>query len=463
MRKFVLLFLAFVLLFGCEDAKGPALGGGVIDVEDLTFNIEISTVTPIVYNEGRLTVCLTSNRSKIRIGSITSEFEFPDIEPGAIYDINGTLSFSSATVLNQEEGEGCFSMTVIDDVSGESRELSVTYTKTTDYEIRPSSITLTNNNLSISMDESVEIGYSINPVQSHGNISIKRVDIYDTVLSYELDTEKSVITVTGGSVGGKARLKAYAVADTNVCTYLDLYVKHRVALELDIKSTGDGLDVFWRRMPTKATARLVTWNGKIDEGNSQKYDLSIKEFTLPTEYKASFYVNINTNQVGRECKYFRGGNDKKKWRDDIKWVTSSKKYSQWGEKHTAVQWSWYKHIKNINRYSTYKSTKNLTDELITDQPGYQTLPLLLKHFRDNNDYRWTSNDGNVGAKFNNGWWTESAWQLYYITVENIVFDRDRLDLEYVFHRYRMKVNDAYYSGKYYWCNVDQGSWAIKVE
>lgn len=462
-RHLLSVILAVVTVMGCEDSVGPAIGGGVIDAEDVSFNAELTVDTPMVFNEGHLVVTLTTNRQQIIIASIFSEFKFGDIRPGTPYDVNKSLSFSSDIAEIKQDGEGSITLIVVDPITNTSKELTATYQKTTEYEIKPQSISLSKTNLSISMNEECELTYSINPVQAHCNLLVKKEGIYGADLSYEIDAENSKIYLKGGSQGGKERLKIYSVADTNVCAYVDVYVKHRVALELDIKSTGSSMYVFWREMPIQATARLVTWSGEIND-NFDISTITFKEFTLPTQYKASFYVNINSSQVGWNNIYFFGCNEKYKWNTSITWGANSGQYSQWGESHNAIHWSYWKHIKDTPRVSTYRSTKNLVEELNTDQPGYRALNDLLVNLQNHNENRWTSNNGKTGENFNNGWWNENVrWKLYYITVEDIVYDKDKLDMEYVFHRYRTKVNGTFFSGAYYWHAVDNGSWAIKLE
>ena len=73
-RHLLSVILAVVTVMGCEDSVGPAIGGGVIDAEDVSFNAELTVDTPMVFNEGHLVVTLTTNRQQIIIASIFSEF-----------------------------------------------------------------------------------------------------------------------------------------------------------------------------------------------------------------------------------------------------------------------------------------------------------------------------------------------------------------------------------------------------
>ena len=470
MKKFIIILLAVLFVtISCDDNLGGS-GKGKIQVTDLTFDASLSTPTPIVYNEGKLILELKTNRSKIKILSVVSEYNFPEIVPGQEYEINRSLSFTSEKVVVTEDGQGSAILTVYDEKTEETKELTLEYKKTTEFEIKPTSIAVSKNNLSISMDEELEIEYTVNPVQAHANIGIKRIDMYDSDIKYDVDHENRKIKLTGGNNGGKVRFKAYSVADTNVCTYIDAYVKHRVALELDIKSTGSGLYVFWVQMPTQAQARLVKWEGDIM--NSPSYDITIKEFGLPTEYKATFYVNISTSQVKMDSRYFFGGDispndstDAKKWNTDIKYATGAKHYWQWGEEHSGPAWCRYKYVRDYYRYSTYKKNKNITDILQTDQPGYSDLPVLLNALQENNHYRWVCENahGYTDTRFKVGWWNYNCWQVYYITVEDIVYDKSKLDLDYVFHRYRTRnASGVYESGEYYWMSVDKPEWAVKI-
>ena len=475
MKRFIYILLAVLFsTISCDDQLGGT-GKGKIQVTDLTFEASLSTPTPIVYNEGKLILELKTNRSKIKILSVVSEYNFPEIVPGQEYEINKSLSFTSEKVAVTEDGQGSAILTVYDEKTEETKELTLEYKKTTEFEIKPTSIAVSKNNFSISMDEELEIEYTVNPVQAHANIGIKRIDMYDSDIKYDVDHENRKIKLTGGNNGGKAQFKVYSVADTNVCSYIDMYVKHRVAIELDIKSIGneseeESLFVFWVAMPVHAKTRLVKWEG--DLTNSPSHEIKIKEFTLPTEYKATFYVNISTGQTKLESRYFFGGDvspdsteDAKKWNTNIQYDTGARQYSQWGESHTGPTWSRFSWVQKYYRYSTYKTAKNQMDELTTNQPGYRELPVLLNALQENNAYRWVSKKahGYADSKFQVGWWMYNPWTVYYITVEDIVYDKSKLDLEYIFHKYRMRnANGGHESGTYYWAEADKQDWAEKV-
>ena len=462
----IMAFLAASV--SCEKAgpQGNGGSGGGIGAEDLTLELELTTETPMVYNGGTLVIKIKTNRSKLKVVKFVSEFKFPEINVDQTYDnIVDEITFVSEPVSIYSEGEGEARITLYDEVLKENRELSVSYYRTTEDAVMPKSITLSANDISLSRDETVNIGYTVIPAEAKRSVGVRRVDYYDSSLTYTNDTESGSIRLTGGKRGGKVRLKVYAVADTTVYTYLDLYVRHRVALELDIKSTGNDVHVFWKEMPTSATARLVTWVGEIDENNSLSADVSFSDFSYGLPVKATFYVNISTDQAGRESKYFYGGNKDYVWNPAIK-MGGEKYYGQgskWSkEKHTGTQWSWFNKITDIKRYSNY-SAKTKAESVEISQPKSYDLPVLLGYLQANNDYRWWSNNWKTGPNFNNGGWNTTGWKLYYITVEDLVYDKSKMDLVYIFHRYRLKVNGTYYSGSYYWKNADQGSWAEKVE
>ena len=464
----ILLASAFLAAPSCEK---PTIGVNdgqhtVIGAEDLTLELELTTETPVVYNEGNLVVKITTNRKQLTVVKYTSEFEFPEIQAGDTYEMINEISFTSKTAVVSENGEGEFKITVYDKLLDKNIDLAVTYSKTTDYAVMPTSITLSMNDFSISRGEKISVGYSVFPAEAKGNIGVKRVDNLDTELEYSNDTRSAAIRLTGGATGGKVRLKVYAVADTTVFTYLDLYVKHRVALELDIKSNDH---IFWRDMPTSVTARLVSWVGDINENNKQegKDVVSLKEFAYPYNVKATCYVNILSSQAGRESKYFYGGNKAKVWNTQIK--MGGTKYFQWGETKTGTNWSKMREIDGVKRYSTYTSSKTKAGIIEIAGPGYHTVPELLTFLQDNNDYRWVSDNGKLytNSEFKNGAWYDSKWSTYYITVEDLVYDKTKLDLVYVFHLYRLQIkSDSFYrpySGYYYWDNADDRSWVQKVQ
>lgn len=458
---------AYLAVSSCEKPTIGANNGQhpTIGAEDVTLELEITTETPVVYNEGNLVVKIITNRKELTVVKYVSEFDFPEIQIGDTYEIINEITFTSKPTAISENGEGEFRITVYDKLLDENIDLAVNYSKTTDYAVMPRSITLSKTDFSISRGEKISVGYTVFPPEANGNIGVKRADNLDTELEYTNNPRSSTINLTGGATGGKVRLKVYAIADTTVFTYLDLYVKHRVALELDIKSSDY---VFWRDMPTSVTARLVSWVGDIDEKNKQegKNVVSFKEFAYPYYVKATCYVNILSSQAGRESKYFFGGNAAKVWNTQIK--MGGTKYYQWGDTKTGTNWSKKREIDDIKRYSTYTSSKTAAGIIEIDEPGYHQVPKLLTFLQDNNDYRWVSDNDKLytNSEFKNGSWYDSKWSTYYITVEDLVYDKTKLDIVYVFHLYRLQIkSDSFYrshSGDYYWDHADDRSWVQKA-
>lgn len=422
---------------------------GTFNVKAKSFSVTASVSTVIYGKESTLLVTLKDgdDASYDIIYSVdkgTQMKKTASLVKGTAYSISlGKCSEGSHSVAGTVKRS---------DGLGSEKSFSVTYK--VDADLSPDEVVFSKNKFSVSMDQSISVTVKIDPVGANQLFTVERYDSGSAKATFTVSG--NTITVKGGSTGGQVKLKVASKEDSDVWEYLTFYVKHRVALALDIKSQGQ--KGRWAAVTSSASLKVVKWTGTISPTDASMSGVTLYDFSdEKPSYKADVYIHANPLSI--QCYSLHGNQPYYEF-------DTNTDYTYDGITQSGRQWCLWKNrvlIKSNINASPFKA-----QSVSTSSTTY-TLSSLLSYLQYNNNWRkwhdgWSDWWYNPSSPGKNNASNGDPWSSFYLSVTNLDFDWDKYDVEYIFHLYRTKPGGSWYSHAdgYWWQIVDSGNWAVPV-
>lgn len=431
---------------------------GKFEVAEKRFAVKASVGTVIYGNVSTLSLTLTSGEDtsydvKYSVDKGTMSSTKLDMVKGTSKNISlgkcSTGSHSVSGTVTRTDGLGS--------------EVAFTASFTVDPDLSPDEVVFSRNDFSISMDESVTVTAKVTPTGANQGITVTRKDSGSAKITYSVSG--NTITLKGGATGGSVRLKVASSEDESVYEYLEVFVKHRVAIVLDV--TSKATEGPWQLMPTSASMKFVTWTGTVSPSDPTMKGVVLSDFTERYSYKASVY--IHANPVSMASISLKGDQPNFYWDTGTDWTYN-------GKTQSGRQWCLWSNRIRVKSNITSSPCKAASVSTLTNSK--YNLKTLVNPETDN---KKTVDQGYLIWNNNHRKWYDgvrtwiysanspgkdepstNAWKAFYMTVSDIELNWDELDVKYIFHMYRTKPNGNWYNGGYWWQPVDSGNWAVPV-
>ena len=457
------------VLFSCERTS--------LELPDtLTdFKATLEVITPAVNDGDDFSICIHANRG-FRLEGWECEWEAEDIEDDMSCDLShdGTFTITCKEVSITEDHEGTVKLAVYDEHSDKTLKLSGTYTAYAHKIVYPSGITLSSDNLTVDYydksepesgivsfqvsmtPENSETGFLIEVVSGGiGKVSVSTEKDGTYAQSCKIDQNRGMIYVKGGDTGGQVFLKVSATANPKIFVYVEVYVRHRVALMLygnfntnlyvPCAHTSQ-MECGWFGIPSSIKCRLVSWNitdndkETIEDFEASNIDgLQFSQFSkVYGTYSPTFRLTISPEKMESDNFYGLNLGDAERL------------------------------VKNINH-----SANNISGTLPAMSQRsfyYYNLSNIAESSLDNvKKYVTEINDNNYWIGY---WWFlniqkyrhETEWTNVALTLENITYDKTKLDLRYCLYMFSARYSSGLYCGtdEYWWAAADHVPWIEKL-
>lgn len=422
---------------------------GTFNVKAKSFSVTAS-VSTVIYGEESILLVTLKDGDDASYDIIYSVDKGTQMKKTALL-VKGT----AYSILLGKCSEGSHSVTgTVKRSDGLGPEKTFNVSFKVDADLSPDEIVFSKNDFSISMDQSTSVTVKINPVGANQSFTVERSDSGSAKVSFSANG--NTITIKGGSTGGQVKLKVISKEDSGVWEYLTFYVKHKVALALDIKSQGQ--KGRWAAVTSSASLKVVKWTGTISPTDASMSGVTLYDFTDDKpSYKADVYIHANPLSI--QCYSLHGNQPYYEFDRD-------QDYTYNGVTQSGRQWCLWKN--RILITSNIKTNPHKAQSVSATSSEYALSSLLSYLLYNNNWRKWHDGWGDWWYKPNTKGDSDASngqpWSSFYLSVTNLDFNWDKYDVEYIFHLYRTKPGGKWYSHAdgYWWQIVDSGNWAIPV-
>ena len=447
-------------------------------VKLLNFRPSLQISPSKVTDEGDFKFRLSSNRKNVTILSFMTD---PSDDAGkngflpaglavnqtTTMNADGYMDYTATGIVVEKNHAGMLKIAVRDtEYTGREVTLSASYTAG----IKPgaSNISVDKAKFSVNIGESATINISTTDSQSDKRFSYKLLSAQGELeLPSKTDDIGTTLTVKGKK-SGEVKLRVYATANPSVYQDVTVFVRYRVALQVEGKfwpwmrqgENGSSEALFtttvnkwahnWHDAPESMSVSLVTWDGNdtVDSGRTYSYyhpevfdksgcDISA-DFILEYSYESPNSITMFQGYRGYDQYHWTligYGGYKKKLEGLTRDFYYQKESTRRSSPETACS---VKNASTLNNYSLPALTRKLQDydDLMRVQ-GYQ--------FVIYDD--WEEYDA------------PTQWKSFNLFVKVTDYNRDMLDIRYVFYKYR-----APDEMNYWWRDLDNSNdaWAVPV-
>ena len=444
----------------------------------LDFQPRLQVSPSKVSDEGDFKFRLSSNRKNVVITSYMTDpaddANKNGFTPAGLYlnqavtmNADGYIDYTAPSIVVTSTHNGVLKIAVKDhEYTGREVTLSSSYSAS----IKPgaSNISVDRTKFSVNIGESATINISTTDSHSNKRFSYKLLSANGELeLPSKTDDIGSTLTVKGKK-SGEVKLRIYATSNTSVYQDVTVFVRYRVALQVEGKFwpwMQQGLNGAsdarfsanvnehvhnWHDAPESMSVSLVTWSGDntVDPGRTYSYyhpevfektgcNISA-DFILEYSFDSPSSITMFQGYRGyEECHWTRKG-------------------------YGAIESA----LKELSRdfYYQKETTRRSSPETVTSIKNASSLknhslPSLATKLQDYDDAMRIQGFNNFIANIWKEYDCPSQWKSFNLFVKITDYNRDMLDIRYVFYKYR-----APDEMNYWWKDLDNSNdaWAVPV-